>query len=139
MIDAGECRVVFETDEHWEWDALCAEADSRTAAAHTGPIVSWKEAAVVSNRRSELRDREKGSGSQWETSVFGGSNVQCALRSAAGELVDKASIHLGTHIRSITAQWLPHPGEDGRRRAVVACTPKDKRVPAILHFITPKR
>ena len=141
VIDIGADRegcVDFESDDHRQWDALLrAEADSRTAPTEAA-IGSWKEAAVYCNRRCELRDLEKESGSRWQISVNGTSNVQCALKSAGGELVGKASIGLGNGVRSIAAQWLPYPGEDGRRRAVVACAVFGKYVPAILHFITPK-
>ena len=143
VIDIGGYReglVDFESDDHRQWDALLrAEADSRTAPTEAA-IGSWKEAAFFLNSRCELSDLEKESGSRWQISVNGNlrSSVQCALKLAGGELVDKASIELGREIGSIAAQWLPYPGEDGRRRAVVACEVDAKYVPAILHFITPK-
>lgn len=132
--DTVENRVFFDSDEHWQWHELCAEVDSHLSK--TEAIASWKEAAVVWNRRCKLGGFEKESGSSWEISVYR-SSVKCALKSAGGQLSHTASIDLSTYIWPVAARWLPCHGEDDRRRAVVACALGESMVPAILHFFTP--
>lgn len=136
VIDVGKGRIIFESAEYCKWDELCTDID--LGLPYTTAIGSWKEAAVQSSCMCDLSGFEEESGRCWEISRQPNTRVQCALRSAGGELSDKASIGFDSLVRSVAAQGLPEPGEDGRRRAVVACALYQKSVPVIMHFTTSK-
>lgn len=135
VVDVGGQSVVFESDEHREWKDLCADVDASLSDIEA--IGSWKKAAVYGNKSCELRDFDEEATRSWKLSILG-SRVQCQLQSADGSLSETASINLDSSVRSTAAQWLPDRGQDGRRRAIVACQPERKSAPATLHFITPK-
>lgn len=116
-------------------DALRAEVDSRLS--QTESIASWQDAAVKLNAFCDLSDLEWKSGKCRKASRHRSRRgFQCASRSAEGVISDKSSISLD-FICSIAAQWMPDLGEDGSRRAVIACA-GGQEVPAIMHFIIPK-
>eukprot|EP00173_Palmaria_palmata_P000888 Plantae.Rhodophyta-Palmaria_palmata.ctg1453.p1 GENE.Plantae.Rhodophyta-Palmaria_palmata.ctg1453~~Plantae.Rhodophyta-Palmaria_palmata.ctg1453.p1 ORF type:complete len:288 (-),score=26.27 Plantae.Rhodophyta-Palmaria_palmata.ctg1453:94-957(-) len=136
LIDAVEGHVIRkESIESEEWkedrNAPCVWADSHLS--QMGATAPWKQ--VCGGKVLCILKEE--SGRCWQISPKKGGYLQCALRSAGGQLSDTASIQLSHFVRSIDVQWLTDLGEGGRRRAVVACAVNGLRVPAILHFISP--
>lgn len=134
VVSVSEGRVICESDNHFKWDLLCADLDSRLS--HADALESWKSVAVSGDGICKLDAFVEGDGKFWEIYRGGRSRVRCVRRSEF-EFSRKASLCFDSDIYSVAARWLPKAGGGGYRHAIVACAHVGKSFPAIILLIVP--
>lgn len=134
------------TGRYISWELLMEEMTVLTAGYIETPLSGhqWRFGALFGYRLVELPAGQSGRMaafwrvSRGEERCGFVPRVQCDFRPADGALAvafagGEASLSFDCNGHPIAAGWI-HPGDDGRRRAVVACRLWKRSMPAILHL-----